>query len=88
MIATVEVEDEFAVGSALRPFDRLRAQGPSWFIVLENLHFEARRCSELLLREIASEVPRHPDRAAVLAAAMLQFLHHLFGRGIAQLLEH
>ena len=27
--ATVEVEDEFAVGSALRPFDRLRGLGVS-----------------------------------------------------------
>ena len=37
----VEVEDEFVVGSALRPFDRLRAQGPSCFFMSENLHLEA-----------------------------------------------
>ena len=88
----VKIKDEFAFGSALRPFDRLRdlgTQGPRFFVVSEDLHVET--CvgmKSLIFREIASEIPRHTHRAAVLTAAMLQLGLHFFGCGISQRLEH
>ena len=77
--AAVEVEDEFM----LRPFDELRD------LMLEDLHLKAcRGAIFLVFDEEASKKPRYTHGTEVLAATMLQFLHHLIGCGIAQRLEH